>query len=236
MQKIITEILELVGKSHDTVAKESFRHIDALTYGELLERILLDCGVSPLAEIFPEMSRITTGKLLAEIFPGKPRVQPWFIYILSLVNKKRCPKCAEIKVFTEFSASKTESEGKQSQCKGCRKEDKKAYYQENKDSLQEHGREYSKAYYETHKPDFYARSAKRRATKLSARPSWAKLDVIKRIYQCAEGDHVDHIVPLQGELVCGLHVEYNLQYLSPSENTSKGNKFDPDTYVHTVPS
>jgi hypothetical protein len=67
--------------------------------------------------------------------------------------------------------------------------------------------------------------AKRRATKLKATPKFANLNKIKEIYKnCPKGYHVDHIIPLHGKNVCGLHVEWNLQYLNPSDNYSKSNK------------
>jgi hypothetical protein len=82
-------------------------------------------------------------------------------------------------------------------------------------------------YYQDNKPLFYAYNAKRRASKLNATPNWANLITIKEIYRtCPPGYHVDHIVPLQGKLVCGLHCEFNLQHLPASENLSKGNRFE----------
>lgn len=54
-------------------------------------------------------------------------------------------------------------------------------------------------------------------------PQWANRAEIARIYrERPKGMHVDHIVPLQGKNVCGLHVEYNLQYLPAIENIRKG--------------
>ncbi len=71
-----------------------------------------------------------------------------------------------------------------------------------------------------------AKTAKHRAAKLNATPKWADLDKIKEIYiSCPKGFHVDHIIPLQGVAVCGLHVEINLQYLIAKVNQSKGNRF-----------
>ena len=82
-----------------------------------------------------------------------------------------------------------------------------------------------------------AKNARRRAAKLQATPPWADVVYIKSIYEKAAeaGMHVDHIIPLQGELVCGLHVECNLQLITPAENSSKGNRFDGETYVHILP-
>ena len=72
-------------------------------------------------------------------------------------------------------------------------------------------------------------TAKYRASQLKATPKFANLKKIKEIYKnCPKGYNVDHIVPLQGKEVCGLHVEWNLQYLTPSENLSKSNKLIND--------
>lgn len=76
--------------------------------------------------------------------------------------------------------------------------------------------------------------ARRRARKLQATMDWSDKDRIASIYEAAHQIqnqtgiemHVDHIVPLQGENVCGLHVLDNLQILPADANMSKGNRFD----------
>ena len=65
-------------------------------------------------------------------------------------------------------------------------------------------------------------------------PSWADPDAIRKIYEdCAalnekhgpRSYHVDHIIPLQGDAVSGLHVENNLQILKAVDNIKKSNKY-----------
>ncbi len=69
-------------------------------------------------------------------------------------------------------------------------------------------------------------SANYRAAKLKRTPKWADFNSIDKVYkECPRGMEVDHVVPLQGTIVSGLHVHYNLQYLTPTENVSKGNRF-----------
>jgi hypothetical protein len=68
----------------------------------------------------------------------------------------------------------------------------------------------------------------RRAMMLQRLPGWADKEKIAEIYRnCPNGMVVDHKVPLVGRLVSGLHIETNLQYLTPEENLKKSNKFEP---------
>lgn len=87
-------------------------------------------------------------------------------------------------------------------------------------------------HYIRNKSDYIARSAQRKAAKIRATPPWSDLGKIKVLYKKAKwlGSitgleyHVDHIVPLQGNTVSGLHIWENLQILEASLNLSKNNR------------
>ena len=68
-----------------------------------------------------------------------------------------------------------------------------------------------------------------------ATPKWVDSRLLYEVIaSCPDGCHIDHILPLRGKSVCGLHVPENLQYLPAQENLSKSNKVDPLTLEYCV--
>lgn len=110
---------------------------------------------------------------------------------------------------------------------------RKRWYEKNKSKNSENARKYAQE-----NPEWKAaHCAKRRSRKLRACPSWLTLEQLKEIesfyYQAKHRyketgipHHVDHIVPLQGKKVSGLHVPWNLQILTASDNSKKSNKLE----------
>jgi len=73
-----------------------------------------------------------------------------------------------------------------------------------------------------------AQCAKRKAGKRNRTPAWADKCAIDAVYEaCPPGHQVDHIIPLQGKRVSGLHVAGNLQHLDSIENQEKHNHYKP---------
>lgn len=99
----------------------------------------------------------------------------------------------------------------------------------------ERDRQREKNYLKNNRPIVYAKNARRRAAETQAVPKWltaiqkAQIQefyeiALAREMQTGEKHHVDHIVPLRGEGINGLHVPWNLQVLTEFENCSKHNK------------
>ena len=86
----------------------------------------------------------------------------------------------------------------------------------------EHLRDYQRKYY---KGKYAARNAKNNK-RIKERYVYNDMEEIQEFYRnCPKDFHVDHIIPLNGKNVSGLHTVNNLQYLSATDNLRKHNKF-----------
>lgn len=101
-------------------------------------------------------------------------------------------------------------------------------------------REHRLTYRKLRKSKYAAHAMKRYVRVKLSQPAWlteSQLKEIEALYWLAadlkvvsgEVYHVDHIVPLQGKKVCGLHVPWNLQILPAYVNISKSNNFEEES-------
>lgn len=125
-------------------------------------------------------------------------------------------------------------------CVVCANADQARYYHQSPEKYKLKNREYfqkdvvkqnnkirQRKFYSDNAPLCRAISAKCRADRNLRIPAWSDLELIKQFYtHCPDGYEVDHIVPLLGEKVSGLHVLCNLQYLTVAQNRAKHNKFE----------
>lgn len=162
---------------------------------------------------------------------------------------KVCYTCKEEFEQSFFNKRSQSKDGLQSSCRSCKsvstskwkKENRdrnyalnSAWAKRNKDKINEN----SRRFYRNNVDSELARSAEKRflrsKTKISLTPE--QKEQIKEFYwlakdlQAVSGEvyHVDHIVPLKGENICGLHVPWNLQILPADINLSKGNRYADD--------
>jgi formate hydrogenlyase subunit 6/NADH:ubiquinone oxidoreductase subunit I len=151
---------------------------------------------------------------------------------------KFCSNCKEELPATSlyFASDTSHLDGFTSRCKVCEQMYQLARYFLDRDFVlasnarwlknnREQKREIDKRYRKDNRKILNAKAGRERAILLQACPSWSNKKQIQDIYKsCPNGYHVDHIIPLRGKEVCGLHVPNNLQYLTARENTSKNNK------------
>lgn len=134
------------------------------------------------------------------------------------------------------SILKRNKEYRQSHKDALRKS-RKRYIKENPEKIAILKRDYSKRDQQRNPAKYAAKEAHRRFAVRQAIPSWMDNDAVDGMYELSMlfknvglDTHVDHIIPLRSNLVCGLHCEANLQLLPASNNTSKGNRWWPDMW------
>jgi 5-methylcytosine-specific restriction endonuclease McrA len=141
-----------------------------------------------------------------------------------LSQTKKCSTCKAEKMLTEFTPRKERSGKYDSRCKPCQAQRGLSYHRRNRDLVLPKMRQRALERYaqDPREAKYWGRVNKphiKRAT-----PIWADLKAIKEFYfNCPNGMTVDHIIPLRGKNVCGLHVLNNLQYLTASDNSKKYN-------------
>jgi hypothetical protein len=164
---------------------------------------------------------------------------------------KYCSFCKQTKAITEFYKNKNRKDGYYIHCKQCKQIADKKTYQKHKEQRCSKVKEYKNRNKEKalkavrvsaakwrkeNKDKNAAKSTRYRASKLQATPSWLTKEhneQIESFYWLSKLQkeltddtyHVDHIVPLKGKTVCGLHVPWNLQILKATDNIKKGNKY-----------
>jgi hypothetical protein len=163
--------------------------------------------------------------------------------MVSDLTGKICSKCKEEKDISFFPKNKSKPSGVNSRCKECTIADQKSYYQRNSDKVKRKVKEYAKknkekvsAYNRTKTRDkeydkrYYLENKEK--VKQTQRAYYEQKEQIQNFYWLCQDlkvvtgqdYHVDHILPLQGETVCGLHVPWNLQVLPSDINISKSNR------------
>ena len=127
---------------------------------------------------------------------------------------------------------------------------KKQYYLKNKERILAKNKAYNKAnrekisiveslWRQNNKGKVASNTRRYQVSKMNRTPKWLTKDdlwLIKEAYELAAlrtkvfgfSWHVDHIIPLQGKLVSGLHVIENLQVIPGIENKIKMNSFELD--------
>lgn len=149
----------------------------------------------------------------------------WF---LQAFGYKYCNKCKDVKSLEYYATNKAKISGIADYCKSCNN----SYYEVDPDKK----KKLNRSYRINNSSKVNAATAKRRATKLLATPRWLTSEhyvQIEAFYTLAKDleiqtgikHHVDHIVPLQGNNVSGLHVPWNLQVIKAEDNIKKGNRF-----------
>jgi hypothetical protein len=166
------------------------------------------------------------------------------------VARKVCVDCQILKPLESFYQDKKRTDGKMKQCIDCNKASRANYRENNRQKERNRWKKYNasspevarkrvKRWRKNNPGKERAKKRTRDAQAINACPPWAKTKEMKERllahYLHAEwlekvtgsSFHVDHIIPLQSDFVCGLHVPENLMVLSAEDNMRKNGYWWP---------
>lgn len=160
---------------------------------------------------------------------------------------KTCNKCGIEKDLSCFGKNKVMKDGLHSSCKECINRINREFSKNNPQAKKEYSvrwarknkakkSAYDKQWQQKNKAKVVAYVRHRQTAKLQRTPKWLTKEHLRQIeieYKLAEwctlvtGEdyQVDHIVPLRGKTVSGLHVPWNLQVITKAANVEKSNKW-----------
>lgn len=122
-------------------------------------------------------------------------------------------------------------------CRVCESASVLRYYYKNQEEKIEYQKKRNRLMLDVYRHRKNAHGAAYRAASRSATPSWLTKEDRKHmrdLYNLREQltnktgtlHHVDHVIPLNGLSVCGLHVPWNLQVIPSTQNSQKSNQLD----------
>ncbi len=230
-EEIKNKLLPKLGFTDNQVLKKKHGSAKELLAGEFILAILDNQTGIKTAKALNIGAQTFNRTVTANLTPIIGRLnggnETFIFKFMKLIEYHWCSGCCEYLHFDSFHKNGADTAtGLASKCKVCRIPLAKEYY------ASESGKQRHEESYDRN----YAKIANRHSTAKLDRakrvPKWSETELIEEFfYNKPDGNHhVDHIIPLLGKEVSGLHVLSNLQYLTIKDNLTKGNKINLEEY------
>ena len=226
-EEIVVLILDKLELFYEDQIRVSRKSLPRMTCGTFIELILEGYSGPEISRIWgvgeQTFNRTVSDKLTPKIGKCNGGGETLGFLLMAYVGYKKCRGCDTLLPYSEYHKDSTLKQGIAHICKMCRSVSNKEQYGSAKTKLA-HEESYNRNKHKITERNIYSKY--KRSLRI---PTWSEQEQIQQFYKlCPTGYHVDHILPLQGTYVSGLHVLGNLQYLPEKDNLVKGNKFTPE--------